>query len=80
MAPHISTTLAFSAAKRAAAQHHGGDERERRAPDMRCQPRMSDAMSRTEKLVVTETSMTGMTPTKAKARDEFRVGVESQEL
>jgi hypothetical protein len=36
--------------------------------DMRCQPRLSDGMSRTEKLVVAETCMMGMTPTRAMGR------------
>jgi hypothetical protein len=49
-------------------QQHGGPTATYSLMLMRCQPRMSDAMSRTEKLVVTETCMMGMTPTRAMGR------------
>jgi hypothetical protein len=39
-----------------------------RSAVLRCQPRLSDAMSRTEKLVLAETCMMGMTPTRAMGR------------
>jgi hypothetical protein len=44
------------------------EHRTRRLAGMRCQARMSDTISRTEELLLAETCMMGMTPTRAMGR------------